>query len=155
MSLKIRPAVILGGIAFCLALTLSTFSQTNSIPAQGIGVESDELESQYREVEVATFLRNNNIDEINPHSIAQQLLSHPESLEGRQQEGIKIDYGKGNAPTVIEYTIVGLADDSVRSIRTRVELQWQQDDWQILWVGSQFQCSEGRGHQDWSKELCS
>jgi hypothetical protein len=55
---------------------------------------------------------------------------------------------------VVEHTIIGLADDSVRSIRTRIELQWQQSSWDIIWVGSQFQCRSGRGHQDWSGELC-
>ncbi|MFP5272299.1 hypothetical protein [Coleofasciculus sp.] len=112
--------------------------------------------SQYQETNVADFIQRNNINDMNPRSLAGQLLSRPESLEGRQQEDIMINYALNRTedPTIVEYTTIGLADDSVRSKRTRIELKWQQNGWQITWVGSQFQCHSGRGHQDWSKELC-
>ncbi len=145
MSLKIRSAIVSVAIALSVAPAVYTFAQTS---------RPNLSRSQYREIEVATFIQRNNLNEIDPYSIAQQLFKRPESLEGRQQEGIKIKYGKDNAPTVVEYTIIGLGDDSVRGIRTRLEMEWQEDGWKILWVGDQFQCREGRGQQDWSGKLC-
>ncbi len=41
-------------------------------------------------------------------------------------------------------------------MRYRVEMQRIQGKWQIIWVGSQSKCQQGRGHQTWQgNKLCS
>lgn len=78
--------------------------------------------------------------------------------EGRFSEDISVTYPGGfvGAQTaIILYTILGVADDSVNSIRDRIELKRSQNKWEIIWVGRQFKCQSGRGHQEWSGVLCS
>jgi len=143
-------------VAILIAIIATQTSSSFMARSQTI-LPAVDVRSQYRETDVAEFIQRNNINDMNPRSLAGQLLSRPESLEGRRQEDIRINYALNRIenPTVIEYTTIGLADDSVRSQRTRIELKWQQNSWQIIWVGSQVQCRSGRGHQDWSKESCS
>ena len=113
-----------------------------------------EVRSQYFEIPVADFIQRHNLTEFDPRLLVSQLLRRSVSLEGRQQETIAIHYRDQSGMTVVEHTTIGLPDDSLRSLRTRIELKRQQGGWQILWVGSQFQCWAGRGHEDWSKEFC-
>lgn len=77
-----------------------------------------------------------------------------EEEEGRSSEDISITYSPGETALIV-YTRIGVADDSVNSIRHRIELKRNQNKWEIVWVGRQFKCQSGRGHQDWSGILCS
>lgn len=60
---------------------------------------------------------------------------------------------------IVTITQLGLTDDSVRSVRYRVEFepltttptQW----WRMLWAGKQYKCQPGRGDQNWTTKLCS
>ena len=50
---------------------------------------------------------------------------------------------------------LGLLDDSVRSQRYRLELSRREDGtWTIESASWAQRCHEGRGHQDFSPELC-
>lgn len=79
-------------------------------------------------------------------------------IEGGSQQ-VTVDYPQPNQAVVI-ITQLGVADDSVRGIRYRAEFvpttksAQAQKQWEIVWAGSQVTCQPGRGHQDWSKELC-
>jgi hypothetical protein len=59
----------------------------------------------------------------------------------------------GDAATVtIEFD--GLRDDSVRTERRVVELLREGDAWRVRGDSAEYRCHEGRGHQDFSAELC-
>ena len=49
----------------------------------------------------------------------------------------------------------GLLDDSVAAFRDRFDIAAQDGQWAIVKAGRQFRCQPGRGHQDWSADLCS
>jgi len=71
---------------------------------------------------------------------------------------VTVDYPQPNQ-AIVTITQTGVADDSVGAIRYRVELQPEKsaqtgNQWEIVWAGSQVKCHPGRGHQDWSTELC-
>jgi hypothetical protein len=135
---------------------LATLLVTQTASCSEAQSQSPQTRSDYREIEVAPFVQRYDLEDRNPREVARQLLERPVSLEGRQQETIAIEYPTGSDEIgAIEHTVIGLADDSVRSQRRRIEMKWQSEGWEIVWVGSQFQCRQGRGHQDWSSELCS
>ena len=110
-------------------------------------------------IDVQEFVSSKHIKATNPKAVAAQLFSDvQEEQEGRFSEEISITYPRefvGAETAVILYTILGVADDSVNSIRDRIELKRNQNKWEIIWVGRQFKCQSGRGHQDWSGVLCS
>ncbi len=109
-------------------------------------------------INVQEFISSKRIKVTNPKAVAAQLFSNVEEEEGRFSEEISVTYPGGfvGAQTaIILYTILGVADDSVNSIRDRIELKRSQNKWEIIWVGRQFKCQSGRGHQDWSGILCS
>lgn len=85
---------------------------------------------------------------------AEAMFSNSFDEEGRKSEDISVAYPTRET-AVIVYTIIGLADDSVGGIRNRIELKRNQNKWEIVWVGEQYKCQLGRGHQDWSDRLCS
>ncbi|GAB1539781.1 hypothetical protein NUACC21_24480 [Scytonema sp. NUACC21] len=114
--------------------------------------------SNFREINVQEFISSNQITVSSPKSVAVQLFSDREEEEGRMLEEISIEYPtafpRGDT-SIIVHTIVGLPDDSVRAIRRRIELKRTSNKWEIIWVGEQYKCQQGRGHQDWSGILCS
>ncbi len=73
--------------------------------------------------------------------------------EGRYSEEVESDLGQERA--VVLFTQNNLADGSVKDMRYRAEYAKLTEQWQLVWVGFQSRCWEGRGHQDWSKEFCS
>ncbi|MEM7578916.1 MAG: peptidoglycan-binding domain-containing protein [Cyanobacteria bacterium P01_A01_bin.80] len=108
----------------------------------------------FRVISVQEFISSNGIKDFNPKSIAVQLFNNSFDEEGRKSEDISVAYPTRET-AVIVYTIIGLADDSVGGIRNRIELKRNQNKWEIVWVGEQYKCQLGRGHQDWSGSLCS
>ena len=71
---------------------------------------------------------------------------------------VEVLYGPGvESPTEAMVTITegGLLDDSVAGFRYRFDIVNQNGQWTITRAGRQFRCQPGRGHQDWSIELCS
>ena len=55
---------------------------------------------------------------------------------------------------VVIVTRTGLADDSVRDERIRVATVREGRSWTVVDVVRQVRCHEGRGHADWSADLC-
>jgi hypothetical protein len=92
-----------------------------------------------------------------PKALALSAFGNTETEGGSRQ--VTVDYPQPNQAVVI-ITQLGVADDSVRGIRYRAEFvpttksPQTQKQWEIVWAGSQVTCQPGRGHQDWSKELC-
>ncbi len=110
--------------------------------------------SNFQVINVQEFISSERIKATNPKAVAAQLFSSLEEEEGRSSEDISITYSLGETALIV-YTRIGVADDSVGAIRYRIELKRNQNKWEIVWVGRQFKCQSGRGHQDWSGILCS
>ncbi|MBW4666427.1 MAG: peptidoglycan-binding protein [Cyanomargarita calcarea GSE-NOS-MK-12-04C] len=109
----------------------------------------------FRIINVQEFIKNNRIKATNPKAVAAQLFSNlVEEEEGRRSEDILVTYPTRETALIV-YTIIGVPDDSINSIRERIELKRNQNKWEIVWVGQQYKCQSGRGHQDWSGILCS
>ena len=144
---------------------------TPETPVNATEAESDAAEdgirgdrSEYREMDLSQFIEGNQLDQmedqLNPRSLMGLILSRPVSLEGRAEETVMIDYG-GPPPSdtaVIKHTMMGLPDDSVNSMRYRIEMTWDpqrpDQNWEVVWVGQQFRCQQGRGPQEWGSEGC-
>jgi cytoskeletal protein RodZ len=91
-----------------------------------------------------------------PKALALSAFGNIESEGGSRD--VTVDYPQPNQ-AIVTITQTGVADDSVGAIRYRVELQPEKSaqtgkQWEIVWAGSQVKCHPGRGHQDWSTELC-
>lgn len=92
-----------------------------------------------------------------PKAIALQTFRNNEPETGATEA--KVDYPQPSLAVVI-VTQIGLADDSVRGIRYRAEFvpntasASSGKQWKLVWAGSQVICQSGRGHQDWSTQLC-
>lgn len=111
--------------------------------------------SAYRPVDVDEFISSRNLRVTTPREVALQLFAdYAAESEGRKSEEMSIEYPSWDT-AVVKVTVVGLADDSVGGMRYRLALENQQGEWEITQVVMQFKCQEGRGHQDWSGELCS
>jgi hypothetical protein len=110
----------------------------------------------FRVINVQEFIKNNQIKATNPKAVSAQFFSSSvEEEEGRRSEDISVTYHPAMERASILYTIEGLPDDSVNSIRHRIELKSNQNKWEIVWVGQQNKCQIGRGDRDWSTSLCS
>ncbi|MGC9503908.1 hypothetical protein [Baaleninema sp.] len=135
-----------------LLLAAVVASQT---ACRAIAQPTSNLRSNYRNVEIAPFTQRYDLEPGNLNEIAAQLLESGDSAEGRQQETIKIDYpGIDRDYAIIEHTQIGLPDDSVGSIRYRIELQPSPNGWAIEWVGAQYQCRRGGNPNRWTSRLC-
>lgn len=92
-----------------------------------------------------------------PKAIALSAFGDVQS-EGGSRE-VTVEYPQANQ-AVVTITQTGVADDSVRGIKYRAELAPTSKSastgkqWELVWAGSQVKCQSGRGHQDWTKELC-
>ena len=89
-----------------------------------------------------------------PRLMALEIYGIREPVEGNFQEDAVLIERDPNRPVVV-LTQTGLPDDSVEGIRYRIEFTPEGDLWRISWVGRQTRCYPGRGHQDWSAEICS
>jgi len=88
--------------------------------------------------------------------IALSALGLTEIVESEQEE-VQVEYPNDDLANVI-ITQTNLLDDSVSGIRYLVEFapygETTQNKWQVVWAGEQFKCRQGRGHQEWSPDLC-
>ncbi|NJL02213.1 MAG: hypothetical protein HC910_17215 [Spirulinaceae cyanobacterium SM2_1_0] len=111
--------------------------------------------NDYRLIEPDEFRQIFGAASIEPRALAHDLFSaFAGDSEGRRSESLEITYPEpGQAVVTVE--IIGLSDDSIAGSRYRVELQYNDGSWQVVWVGTQTQCWPGRGHQNWSSALCS
>ncbi|MBE9116705.1 hypothetical protein IQ249_12420 [Lusitaniella coriacea LEGE 07157] len=111
--------------------------------------------SDYKILDPQAFLTAHDLANLEPREAAIQLLQKfSQESEGRKSEQISVEYLTPETAAVT-VTIVGLADDSVRGVRYHLEFQRNGEGWEMVRVGSQSQCWEGRGHQEWSAALCS
>ncbi len=91
-----------------------------------------------------------------PKAIALSAFGNLESEGGSRD--VKVNYPQPNL-AIVTITQTGVADDSVGAIRYRAEFRQNESpptgkQWEMIWAGSQVKCQLGRGHQDWSTELC-
>ncbi|NJM66841.1 MAG: hypothetical protein HC851_14840 [Acaryochloris sp. RU_4_1] len=110
-----------------------------------------------------TFPEGNRVGS-DPKAIAFNTLPFLGLPEGDFQEHVRTAiYGKA---AVVILTRVDFADDSVRGVKYRLEFSPTyvseqttgsvpgDQSWQLVWIGRQQICQQGRGSQTWSKELC-
>lgn len=91
-----------------------------------------------------------------PKAIALSAFGDTQSEGGSRD--VAVDYPQPNQ-SIVTITQTGVADDSVGAIKYRAEFVPTQSSqvgkqWKMIWAGSQVKCHQGRGHQDWSTELC-
>jgi hypothetical protein len=164
-KLNFNPGVIDGIFGSKTEEAVINFQKSQQLVPDGIvgektwaklnaALQEDNPRSNFRVLNVEEFISGNRIRDFDPKAVAIQLFSNSFDEEGRKSEDISVAYPTRET-AVIVYTIIGLADDSVGGIRNRIELKRNQNKWEIVWVGEQYKCQLGRGHQDWSDKLCS
>jgi hypothetical protein len=88
-----------------------------------------------------------------PQALARSLYGSTEPVEGNySEETVTLIDSEGEQ--VVLFTRLGLADDSLRGMRYRLEFLRQDGQWQLAWAGRQVTCWPGRGHQDWGTAPC-
>jgi hypothetical protein len=88
-----------------------------------------------------------------PITLARSLYGVATPTEGHYTETVEELASKSEA-RIILITQVGLADDSVRGMRHRLEFEGQSGAWALVWVGRQVRCWPGRGHEEWGTDPC-
>ncbi|WP_204106335.1 MULTISPECIES: hypothetical protein [Spirulina sp. CCY15215] len=133
-------------------LIIASFLLT-SVGCSLLAQESDR--GQYNSLDPQEFLSSRQLfDRPHPRQVALALFEeNTRESEGRKSEAISIEYPTWEL-AIVTIAIVGLADDSLRGLRYRLEFQYNDSHWQLDWVGSQVQCREGRGHQNWGRDRC-
>lgn len=111
----------------------------------------------YQAIALSKLGKGDNLVGSDPKAIALRLFSNTEPERGKSEITVETNYPSA----VALVTQMGVADDSIRSIRYRIEFTATSNTvpadqvWSLVWAGSQFKCQPGRGHQDWSTELCN
>ncbi|MCG6941914.1 MAG: hypothetical protein LJE69_11775 [Thiohalocapsa sp.] len=98
-------------------------------------------------------LPGGNIVGADPMALAKSLYGDSDPKEGNYSQEPEL-LSETAMQQVVLFTQVDLPDDSVRSLRHRLEFKPQGSDWKLIWAGKQVQCWPGRGHENWSKEPC-
>jgi hypothetical protein len=112
----------------------------------------------YKPIPLTQLAKSNSLSGDDPKAVSMTAFGEM-NLEGGSPD-VQVEYPQPNQ-AVVTITQIGLADDSVRGIRYRAELvpttkpSQAGKQWEMVWAGSQFTCQPGRGHRDWSTELCS
>jgi hypothetical protein len=112
----------------------------------------------YKAISLTKLTKSEALIGNDPKAIAVAAFGDVDSEGGSRD--VNVEYPQPDRAVVI-VTQTGVADDSVRAIRYRAELapttksSQTGKQWKMVWAGSQFTCQPGRGHQDWSTELCS
>lgn len=131
-----------------------TYGEDKSL--EYVKAEQSNPRDNFREIDVEEFIADHQIKVTNPKAVAVQLFSRfqEEAVEGkRNSEDISVTTYPTMGTAVIVHTIEGLLDDSTDSIRDRIELERNQNKWEIVWVGSQSKCRRG-SDLDWSSSIC-
>jgi len=148
-----------GTIAFASHSPASQTSQTislNNSDAKTTAASAKAHRENYKPISLTKIADGNALAGNDPKAIALSVFGNVESEGGSRD--VTVDYPQPNQ-AIVTITQTGVADDSVGAIRYRVELQPEKSaqtgkQWEIVWAGSQVKCHPGRGHQDWSTELC-
>ncbi len=131
--------------------------QVSPSPAGNInGLAAQAQRSNYKLVPLDKISSSHSLEGTDPKAIALAAFSDTEAERGTQ--AVAVDYPQSDK-AIVNITQVGVGDDSVGSIRYRVEFMPKSSDkaskqWEIVWAGAQFKCRTGRGHQDWSAQNC-
>lgn len=88
-----------------------------------------------------------------PSQIALEAFGSKEPMEGDYRESVVIE--QGNNSRAVTLILENLPDDSIRSLRYRLEFVPAGEEWQVDWIGVQTSCRPGRGTEEWSAEPCS
>ncbi len=117
---------------------------------------TQEKRESYKPISLTKIGQSDALVGNDPKAIALSAFDDIES-EG-SSPSVTVDYAQPNQ-AIVTITQTGVADDSVGGIKYRVEFQQKpsaptSQQWQMVWAGSQVKCHPGRGHQDWSTELC-
>jgi hypothetical protein len=89
----------------------------------------------------------------NPQAVARALYGATEPVEGNYSEKV-VTLASTSARQVVLFTQLGIADDSMRGVRHRLEFLPHRGQWRLHWAGRQMACWPGRGHENWSTESC-
>ncbi|MEW6493949.1 MAG: hypothetical protein AB1589_15770 [Cyanobacteriota bacterium] len=133
-----------------------TLNQDQSI-AQTFATSVQVNRENYKPIALSQFTDRNTLIGNDPKAIALAAFGDIDSEGGSRDVSVK--YPQSDRAIVL-ITQTGVADDSVRGMRYLVELapiakaSQTGKQWEIVWAGSQFTCQPGRGHQDWSTQLC-
>jgi hypothetical protein len=128
-------------------LTIAQFSQISNSQQQ--------IVDKYRVVDLKK-IPSNRLTDRDPRLAAIKAFGDRESAqpEGIKSESLEVIYpSAGNA--IATMITDGLADDSVRAEKYRMNMQLINNQWKITWAGTQVKCQSGRGHNEWSKQPCS
>ena len=159
-------------IQISIILSVSLFSYgCSSIPYLNSSVNSQYLEcdktgsvpdsSKYQKLalnKIASHSPNHqenkttNLVGNDPKQLVLQYFGIPDKQDSQKQEITAICTDAKQI--IVLLTKTGLLDDSVAGIRYYVELVPVEQGWRISWAGRQQKCHPGRGHTDWSTELC-
>jgi hypothetical protein len=133
-------------------------SPGNSTPQQNFSSPQTPAANRenYRSIDLSQQADRTSLTGSDPKAIA--LSAFGSSDADTDSATVDVSYPQSDQAIVI-LTQTGLKGDSVQDIRYRVEFQKNpsaqaNEQWQMIWAGSQFKCYPGRGHQDWSPELC-
>jgi hypothetical protein len=125
-----------------------------SILVPGATIAQTSARANYRVININTFISRKQISGLTPNQTAVKLFGYQGEEEGRRREEIAVTYSRPDT-AIIMLTKEGLADDSLFAIKNRVEMRRARNGWQVIWVGEQYKCHQGRGSQAWSAKLCS
>ena len=94
-------------------------------------------------------------DEDGPASTEGALEAALASLGDRDSQERETAVEATDGGAVVTVTFEGLFDDSVRAERNVVELERTEDGgWRVVGRDVTYACRQGRGHEDFSAELC-
>ena len=151
--------LMLAGLAL-LSSSIMISGQADSVLSQDTGKTTVSVQSErenYKAIALEKIAPPDALMGNDPKAIALSVFGKTESEGGSRD--VRINYPRPNQAVVI-ITQIGVADDSVRGIRYRTEFRTALKpsptgkQWKMVWAGSQVTCQPGRGHQDWSTELC-
>jgi hypothetical protein len=137
-----------------LPLTILVLGLLNGCAApSGSSGTTGAMSDPGREAFQAIPLPDGNAFGADPQALAQSLYGSAAPVEGNYSEEILTLSDSGSAQVLL-FTQLGLADDSLRGMRYRLELLRHGGQWQLTWAGRQVSCWPGRGHEDWSTAPC-
>ncbi|MEB3355435.1 MAG: hypothetical protein VKK04_01720 [Synechococcales bacterium] len=118
-------------------------------PAPSLGDRDD-----YRPFDITTLPPDADLTGNDPEAIALKIFGASEPTEGPYQEEIRVDDSNPEQPVVI-LTQMGLADDSVKGIKYRLDFEpATQQEWRLTWAGQQYVCYRGSVGEEWQPDLC-
>jgi hypothetical protein len=133
----------------------NTNAETEVVESLEIDPSESPSTDEFREIDMQSFQERYNLTTITPQAVGMDLFERfAGGDEGRSSESLTIEYPSWDTALVM-VTIIGLADDSVNAERFRIEFERNEQEWDMVSVGSQYRCQPGRGQQDWGTDLCS